>query len=507
VLYLHLAKDIIAQAPMMTLLLSLDSHIFLRLITSFEPLFLMANFLVYCVCNRIHFVSSRPYAKDLALHEFGVAEWGFVVLSTSVLFSAVPLIGGVQDAFPDSVRSKAAVSIGVGFCLFFPMMAFVQNFGIYKDSSHTIFQGSPWFFSTNTLWNNTNCTLWLFQVKFLIAAIREPGCYVVWKASIRPGQNEEHHHSPLQLIEQEEDAANRLTPISFEILKCARDKIEVNPCMLQKQIVPALQYRTRQKLFQPDSGINCAQSFPWCVLMLTNMWMVLLVGILSLFQSNTTKVQDQDQAQDGGAGHGEEDVETGQLIIATKEDIEGCWCGCLPPYPFCTCTRKEAMGPDEYVESGCLPFPFPFTEERRRVGRTNDFRVVAEDPNNINRHCEGGWNWNCIWGFPFFSMRLGEAPDCVPSAIPDSEQPEPISVEEGVKLLRRVLDNLGRRSEDEAELIEKVRCHDEGGDHKLDEKEFWRLLSDEGLLSAEDRTTRVYDMSETLEVKQQCSSP
>jgi len=393
-----------------------------------------------------------------------------------VLFSAVPLIGGVQDAFPDSVRSKAAVSIGVGFCLFFPMMAFVQNFGIYKDSSHTIFQGSPWFFSTNTLWNNTNCTLWLFQVKFLIAAIREPGCYVVWKASIRPGQNEEHHHSPLQLIEQEEDAANRLTPISFEMLKCARDKIEVNPCMLQKQIVPALQYRTRQKLFQPDSGINCAQSFPWCVLMITNMWMVLLVGILSLFQSNTAKVQDEDQTQEGA---GEEDRETG-FLIAPKEDIEGCWCGCGPPYPFCTCTRKEATGPNEYMESGCLPFPFPFSEERRRVGRTNDFRVIADDPNNINRHCEGG-NWNCIWGLPYFSARLGEAP-----AMPGAEQAEPesISVEEGVKLLRRVLDNLGQPPEDEAQLKAAVQCHAEGDAGKLDEKEFWRLLSHQGLLSA-----------------------
>lgn len=478
---------------------------FLRLITSFEPFFLMANYLVWLVCFMIHLVSSLPYAKDLALHDFGVTEWSFVALDTTLLFSAwFPFICGFQDAFPDSVRNKAAVTVGVGVVLGFPFYAFVTNFGAHKDCSHTIFQGSPWSFSTNTLWNSANWTLWLFQVKFLIAAIREPGCYVVWKASIRPEQNEEHRHAPPQQVEQE-DVANQLTPVSFAILKCARDKIEVNPCILQKQIVPALKHRKGSldwgashvtktaasgalcNMLTCSAG-SCAQNLPWCVLVLMNLWMVLLVGVASLFQNkkkgDTAKVQGEEQTLDGGAG--EEDLQTGQLIIATKEDIEGCWCGCAPPSPFCTCTRKEAMGPDKYMESGCLPFPFPFTEERRRVGRTNDFRVVNEDPMNINHHCEGGWNWNCIWGLPFFSMRLGEAPDCVASSIVGSEpaEPESISVEEGVELLRRVLDNLGLPSEDETELTKLVRCHDEGSDEKLDETEFWRLLSHKGLLSA-----------------------
>ena len=149
--------------------------------------------------------------------------------------------------------------------------------------------------------------------------------------------------------------------------------------------------------------------------------------------------------------------------------------------------------PDEYVESGCLPFPFPFSGRGRRAGRTNDFRVITEDPNNINRHCEGGWNWNYIWGLPLFSMRLGEAPDCVTNCLPsaklESEQAEPesISVNEGVQLLRRVLDNLGMPSDDEAELTRLVQCNDENSDQKLDEREFWRLLSDQRLLSTSAR--------------------
>ena len=47
---------------------------------------------------------------------------------------------------------------------------------------------------------------------------------------------------------------------------------------------------------------------------------------------------------------------------------------------------------------------------------------------NINHHCDGGWNWNCVWGIPYFSMRLGEAPGCVTNCLPlangDSESAE-----------------------------------------------------------------------------------
>ena len=96
-------------------MLSMDSHIFLRLITSFEPLFLMANFLVGCVCLNIHEVTyySRPHAKDLALHDFGGTEWAYVILTTTALFSSCfVFVCGFQDAFPDSVRNKAAVAIG-----------------------------------------------------------------------------------------------------------------------------------------------------------------------------------------------------------------------------------------------------------------------------------------------------------------------------------------------------------------------------------------------------------
>ena len=38
-------------------------------------------------------------------------------------------------------------------------------------------------------------------------------------------------------------------------------------------------------------------------------------------------------------------------------------------------------------------------------------------------------------------------------------------------------------SDDEAELTTLVQCKDENGDQKLDEREFWRLLSDQRLLS------------------------
>ena len=79
----------------------------LRLITSFEPLFLMANFMAERTCWRIHAVSGRQHAKELALHDFGVAEWAYVILGATLHFSAFfPLICGFQDAFPDLVRQK-----------------------------------------------------------------------------------------------------------------------------------------------------------------------------------------------------------------------------------------------------------------------------------------------------------------------------------------------------------------------------------------------------------------
>ena len=52
-----------------------------------------------------------------------------------------------------------------------------------------------------------------------------------------------------------------------------------------------------------------------------------------------------------------------------------------------------------------------------------------------------------------------------------------------VQLLKRVLDNLGQPQEDDAKLEDEVQSSAGGGD-KLDEKEFWRLLSQKGLLSA-----------------------
>ena len=87
-MYIHLARDFIMFAPVMTVLLSLDSHIFLRLITSFEPLFLMANFMAERTCWRIHAASGSQHAKELALHDFGVAEWAYVILGATLHFSS-----------------------------------------------------------------------------------------------------------------------------------------------------------------------------------------------------------------------------------------------------------------------------------------------------------------------------------------------------------------------------------------------------------------------------------
>jgi len=83
------------------------------------------------------------------------------------------------------------------------------------------------------------------------------------------------------------------------------------------------------------------------------------------------------------------------------------------------------------------------------------------------------------------SVKLGEAPQCCPTFVPDSEQvePEAISMEEGIKLLKRVMDNLGKVPQEEDALREAVKSCDDG-DGKLNEKEFLQILSLHGLLSA-----------------------
>ena len=108
-LMIWLALSSVAYAPLCTSALSLDSHIFLRLLTSFEPLWLMCNWAAMLCC----------FAWDgipLPLCDYGPVEWTYVVTRMTMSFSATfAFICGFQDALPDTreIRNSAAVTVSL----------------------------------------------------------------------------------------------------------------------------------------------------------------------------------------------------------------------------------------------------------------------------------------------------------------------------------------------------------------------------------------------------------
>lgn len=216
-----------------------------------------------------------------------------------------------------------------------------------------------------------------------------------------------------QVVQQIEQDQNLLCPVSFAMLKCARDKIVVTPCMKQKQIVPAL------NPFQEDDtsccgeeeylGDSCIRLVAQCVCLVANLLPLLVFKSISL---------------------------------------------CCAPEPgkrHCLQDRK------------CVTAMYSW--EKQTPSGEGTAKVYPE----------------------IFSDGSEAATGQV-----DSEQAEPgsISSEAGVKLLRRVMDNLGQPSGDDVTLREDVKKCDVDGNDKLSIKELLSVLQKYKLLSAGEAATK-----------------
>ena len=212
-LYLGLVAHVFAAVPVTTIILSLDTHIFLRLVTSFEPILLTINWWSWSFMLSLHLVSSVEYNKNgvwKALSDFGVVEWTYVILWTWLSFGGGLVVTcGFQDAYPEFIfttyglaegRKKASLMATGGALIGLTVVPLLMNFKIpYLDlnwnHSHTMFDGYAFSFSTNSAWNSCNTTLLLFQLKFLWGIKKNPDSYIVWKAAIQPAKNELCHHT------------------------------------------------------------------------------------------------------------------------------------------------------------------------------------------------------------------------------------------------------------------------------------------------------------------------
>jgi len=256
----------------------IDSHMFLRLVTSFEPWYLSFNFLAWLFGFAVHNVGR--WSNDntvLPVSDFGAAEWMYCILHIIVHFIAMfPFACGYQDSYTHATDDPAATLYISGISAFYLVCIQIGYYvgglpGLGDFNSDTVFKGHPWAFTTGNVFYTTSFTLMLYQLKFAYNAWREPGCYVVVKPLMRPCEvNPKHTHQRRNSVPEQigdvfpyddhmsriDKNAELLTPVSFALLKCAREKLIVAPCILQKDIVPALRFRDPNLDTPPCCGYN-----------------------------------------------------------------------------------------------------------------------------------------------------------------------------------------------------------------------------------------------------------
>jgi hypothetical protein len=100
IIYEGLAK--VGQLPVFCIaILSLDSHVFLLLLSSFEPWFLWINWFAHNICQAIDH-------NGIQMEEYGGMEWAYLVIFPMLYLPAFPVLG-FQDALPDDIRGDVGL--------------------------------------------------------------------------------------------------------------------------------------------------------------------------------------------------------------------------------------------------------------------------------------------------------------------------------------------------------------------------------------------------------------
>lgn len=226
-------------------IMSLDSHIFLLLLGSFEPCFLVVNWFLHNICQAID-QNGKP------IDQYGVAEWAYLVLFPLLYLVVFPILG-FQDALPNDIRGSVGIVIVGGLAV----ALIYSNVSIFMKS-HDVFSvrlassGDAELTSAG-LMTTTQTNIILFYIKFVWNQWRYPGAYVVWKPMLSPCSDPEAHSQ----TQSEEESENALNPVSMAILKCARENIDVHPCMRQGDIIEHVHLRLSQeggKVHPTDDG-------------------------------------------------------------------------------------------------------------------------------------------------------------------------------------------------------------------------------------------------------------